>query len=53
MFTMVLETAGLNVTELCAYCQERGLYPEQVERWRQASKEGLLNKARPVVAQWI
>ena len=38
-FTVVLETAGLNVTELSAYCRERGLYPEQVERWRQASQD--------------
>ncbi len=37
-FTVVLETAGLNATELSAYCRERGLYPEQVERWRQASQ---------------
>ena len=28
-FTVVLETAGLNATELSAYCRERGLYPEQ------------------------
>jgi hypothetical protein len=33
-FTVVLETAGLNTTELSAYCRERGLYPEQVQRWR-------------------
>lgn len=38
-FTVVLETAGLNTTELSAYCRERGLYPEQVERWRQASQD--------------
>jgi hypothetical protein len=37
-FTVVLETAGLNATELSAYCRERGLYPEKVERWRQASQ---------------
>ena len=37
-FTVVLETAGLNATELSAYCRERGLFPEQVERWRQASQ---------------
>jgi transposase-like protein len=36
-FTLVLETAGLNATELSAYCRERGLLPEQVERWRQAA----------------
>ena len=38
-FTVVLETAGLNATELSGYCRERGLYPEQVERWRQASQD--------------
>jgi transposase len=38
-FTVVLETAGLNAIELSAYCRERGLYPEQVERWRQASQD--------------
>jgi transposase-like protein len=38
-FTVVLETAGLNATELSAYCRERGLYPQQVERWRQASQD--------------
>jgi len=26
-FTVVLETAGLNATELSAHCRERGLYP--------------------------
>ena len=38
-FTVVLETAGLNATELGGYCRERGLFPEQVERWRQASQD--------------
>ena len=38
-FTVVMETAGLNATELSAYCWERGLYPEQVERWRQAAQD--------------
>jgi len=38
-FTVVLETAGLNAAELSAYCRERGLYPKQVERWRQASQD--------------
>jgi transposase-like protein len=28
-FTVVLETAGLNDTELGPYCRERGLFPEQ------------------------
>ena len=38
-FTVVLETAGLNTTEMSAYCRERGLYPEQVDRWRQAAQD--------------
>ena len=37
-FKVVLPTAGLNTTELNAYCRKRGLY-QQVGRWRQASKE--------------
>jgi len=38
-FTLVLETAGLNATELSAYCRERGLFPEQVDRWRKAAED--------------
>ena len=38
-FTVVLETAGLNATELGGYCRERGLYPEQVDRWRKAAQD--------------
>ena len=38
-FTVVRETAGLNATELSAYCRERGLFPEQVSRWRQAAQD--------------
>jgi transposase len=37
-FTVVLETAGLNATELSTYCREHGLFPEQVSRWRQAAQ---------------
>ena len=36
---MVLETAGLNTTELSSYCRERGLFPEQVDRWRQTAQD--------------
>jgi transposase len=39
MFTEVMEPAGLNATELSAYCPERGLFPEQVSRWRQAAHD--------------
>jgi hypothetical protein len=36
---VVLENAGMNATELGAYCREQGLFPEQVDRWRQAAQE--------------
>ncbi|MFN5119049.1 MAG: IS3 family transposase, partial [Cyanobacteriota bacterium] len=45
-FTVVLETAGLNATELSAYCRERGLFPEQVSHWRQAAQDA---NAKPVL----
>ena len=45
-FTVVMETAGLNATELSAYCRERGLFPEQVSRWRQAAQDA---NAQPVL----
>ena len=48
-FTVVLETAGLNATELSAYCRERGLYPEQVERWRQAAPPGFRKVVTPLI----
>lgn len=38
-FTLVFETAGLNGTDLSAYCCERGLYPEQVDRWKQLAQD--------------
>jgi len=36
---VVLETACLNATDLSAYCRERGLFPDHVERWRQAAQD--------------
>ena len=45
-FTVVLESSGLNATELSANCRERGLFPEQVERWRQAAQDA---NAKPVL----
>jgi len=38
-FHAVLETAALSEAERAEYCQQRGLYPEQIQRWR-ASCEG-------------
>ena len=34
-FRVVLETALLSEIELSTYCRERGIYPEQIERWKQ------------------
>ena len=45
-FTVVMEAAGLNSTELSVYCRERGLVPDQVERWRQAAQD---TNAKPVL----
>ena len=38
-FRVVLETAGLNATELGRNCRERGVFPEQVARWRQVAQD--------------
>ena len=38
-FKVVLEMAGLNATELSAYCKEQGLFFQQVRRWRQAAQD--------------
>ncbi len=35
-FAAVVETASLNETELAEYCRKRGLYPEQIARWRES-----------------
>lgn len=35
-FLLVLETHGLNETELGKFCRSRGLYTEEVETWREA-----------------
>jgi transposase len=35
----VIQAAGLCGTELGSFCRERGLYPKQVARWRQAAED--------------
>ena len=37
---VVLEAAGMNAEELSAYCRRKGLYPEQIERWKRACVDG-------------
>lgn len=33
-FAAVVETAALNAEEMTEYCRRRGLFPEQLQRWR-------------------
>ena len=40
-FAVVLETQSMNEAEKGEYCREKGLYPEQVERWRMACIAGM------------
>jgi len=40
-FAVVLETAGMNASELGEYCRCKRLYPEQVARWKQACITGV------------
>lgn len=37
---VVIETAAMSEAELGAYCREKGLYPEQVQRWKEACLQG-------------
>ena len=37
---MVIETAALNEEELAEYCRRKGLYAEQISRWREAAIAG-------------
>ena len=34
--TAVIQTAAMNESERSEYCRERGLYPEQIDAWREA-----------------
>jgi transposase-like protein len=45
-FAVILETASLNAQELSEYCRSKGLYPEQIERWKQAFIQGM-DQTRP------
>ena len=37
---MVIETAALNTEELAEYSRWKGLYVEQIARWREAARTG-------------
>jgi len=36
-FAVLLETSALNEAELSEYCRKKGLYVEQIERWKAAA----------------
>jgi len=38
-FNVVLETASLNEVELSEYCRRKGLFPQQVEAWRETCRQ--------------
>jgi transposase len=40
---VVIETAALNESELGEYCRKKGLYPEQVQRWKEAALKGYVS----------
>jgi len=44
-FAVVLETAGLNASELGEYCRRRGLFAEQISAWRDACRTANANAA--------
>jgi len=37
---VVVETASMSEAELGGYCREKSLYPEQVQRWKEACLQG-------------
>ena len=40
-FAVVMETASMNEAEIAEYCRSKGLYPEQLKRWKQAFIQGM------------
>lgn len=48
--SVVIETAGLNEQELAEYCRRKGLYVEQIARWRDSAMVGTETQ-RPLSAE--
>lgn len=46
---VLLETGSLNAQEISEYCRSKGLYPEQIERWKQMFIQGF-DQAKPEAA---
>ena len=49
-FAVVVETMGLAEAELAEYCRRKGLFVEQIERWRQACLQANAGGAERVSA---
>ena len=47
---VVIETAALNEEQVAEYCRKRGLYVEQIRRWREAAVAGT-ETLRPLSAE--
>ena len=45
------DPAGFNATELSSYCRERGLFAEQVDRWRQTAQDANANAVLTMAEQ--
>ncbi|MFO7954332.1 MAG: hypothetical protein R6U45_06005, partial [Thioalkalivibrio sp.] len=43
---VIIETAPLNEEALSEYCRRKGLYPEQIERWKEAAMAGSADPQR-------
>ena len=43
---VVIETAALNNIQLSEYCRNKGLFPEQVESWKQSALTGYIVKEK-------
>ena len=52
-FAVVVETLSFNEAEFGEYCRKKGLFPEQVKRWREACEQANTTggeSARPIRA---
>jgi transposase-like protein len=50
-FDIVLETAGMNQAELSEYCRKKGLYPQQIDTWRETCRT--LSFIRSMDDEWM
>jgi transposase-like protein len=46
-FSMIIATAGMNTHELSEYCRQHGIYPDQINHWKQSCLVGFdMNKSQ-------